>query len=409
VKQEAVERATFSPELVWTSLRAFLIGGDPSRGPMTKTRRVVSILSWLAAILMALGVWGDFEGKSLRPTAVVPIVSAAVVVPLVLMLSRPLLAWRIAWFTAVFAGILPDQGGRNEPWPWPPIEFVVLMFSVLAVALRHPRAVVVWTWLSALVLVFLFVDFNAIPGVIIGLTVLMVIGDQIRRRREVQSRLVVERERSELEAARRTVLEERTRIARELHDVVAHHMSLIAVRAESAPYRLKDMPEPVAEEFGAIANASREALTEMRRLLGVLRSETPPPVQPQPGVEDLTELVEAARGAGVDIRLDLPPGLRVPPSVGLTAYRIVQEALSNARRHASGAAVAITLAQHGPDLHVTVVNGPGAASSSNPTGGSQGLIGMYERATMLGGSLTTGATEDGGFRVHGTIPLQGAP
>jgi signal transduction histidine kinase len=184
-------------------------------------------------------------------------------------------------------------------------------------------------------------------------------------------------------------------------------MSLIAVRAETAPYRLTGLPTPVAEEFGAIANASREALTEMRRLLGVLRNESPPLVQPQPGVEDLTALVETAKGAGVDIRLDLQPDLRVAPSVGLTAYRIVQEALSNARRHASGAPVRITVVEQGPDLELTVVNGPGAPIDANPSGGSQGLIGMYERATMLGGSLTTGATADGGFRVHGKIPLSG--
>jgi signal transduction histidine kinase len=337
---------------------------------------------------------------------VIPIFTVAAVAPFVLMLTRPLLAWRIALVTAVVSGIIQTTG-RNEPWPWQSLEFLVLAASAFVVALRHPRGVTIWTWLSALVLIFIFVDFNTIPIVILGLSVLMVVGDQIRRRREVQSRLAAEKERSELEAARRTVLEERTRIARELHDVVAHHMSLIAVRAESAPYRLKGLPEPVAEEFAAIANASREALTEMRRLLGVLRNETPPPVQPQPGVEDLTDLVETAKGAGVDIRLDLQPELRVAPSVGLTAYRIVQEALSNARRHASGAPVSITVAEDGTNLELTVVNGPGTPINANPTGGSQGLIGMYERATMLGGSLTTGATENGGFQVHGKIPLSG--
>src|SRR6185437_13976474 len=179
----------------------------------------------------------------------------------------------------VITGIVHDHP-VNVAWPWPVLEPLIMMAVLVAVALRHPRAVVVWAWLSALALIFLYVDFDTIPVVIITVSVLMVVGDQIRRRREVQSRLVAERERSELEAARRTVLEERARIARELHDVVAHHMSLIAVRAESAPYRLAGLPQPVAEEFGAIANASREALTEMRRLLGVLRNESAPLVQP---------------------------------------------------------------------------------------------------------------------------------
>jgi signal transduction histidine kinase len=397
---------TFSLRQVGQSLRAFLIGGDPKLGRPTKWRRIGTVVFVLLAFLMGLAVWARFDDRSGLPTPVIPIFTVAAVAPFVLMLTRPLLAWRIALVTAFVTGIV-QPAGRNEPWPWHTLEFLVLAASAVVVALRHPRGVTIWTWLSALALIFIFVEFNTIPIVILGLSVLMVVGDQIRRRREVQSRLAAEKERSELEAARRTVLEERTRIARELHDVVAHHMSLIAVRAESAPYRLEGLPEPVAEEFGAIANASREALTEMRRLLGVLRSETPPPVQPQPGVEDLTDLVETAKGAGVDIRLDLQPELRVAPSVGLTAYRIVQEALSNARRHASGAPVSITVAENGTNLELTVVNGPGTPINANPTGGSQGLIGMYERATMLGGSLTTGATENGGFQVHGKIPLSG--
>jgi signal transduction histidine kinase len=375
-------------------------------GRPTKWRRFVTVFFSLLAVVMGLAVWADYDDKSGLPTALIPIFTVAVVLPFVLMLTRPLLSWRLALVTAAITGIVHERQ-QNEPWPWHQLESLVLLAVLFAVSLRHPRAVAVWAWLSALVLIFVYVAFTTIPIVIITVTVLMVIGDQIRRRREVQSHLAAEKERSELEAARRTVLEERARIARELHDVVAHHMSLIAVRAESAPYRLPGLPGPVAQEFGAIADASREALTEMRRLLGVLRNEAPPPVQPQPGVEDLTALVEAAKGAGVDIRLDLQPELRVAPSVGLTAYRIVQEALSNARRHASGAPVAITVVEDGAHLDLIVVNGPGAPIDANPTSGSQGLIGMYERATMLGGSLTTGATENGGFRVHGKIPLSG--
>jgi signal transduction histidine kinase len=396
----------FSLRLVGQSLRAFLVGGDPKRGRPTKGRRFVTILFSLIAVLMGLAIWADYDDRSGLATPLIPIFTVAAVLPFVLMLSRPLLSWRIALVTALVTGVVHDNP-PGTPWPWHALQSVILLAVLFAVSLRHPRAVAVWAWLSASVLIFVDIDFATIPIVIITVTVLMVVGDQIRRRREAQSRLAAEKERSELEAARRTVLEERARIARELHDVVAHHMSLIAVRAETAPYRLSGLPQPVADEFGAIADASREALTEMRRLLGVLRNETPPPVQPQPGVEDLTALVETAKGAGVDIHLDLQPELQVAPSVGLTAYRIVQEALSNARRHASGAPVTITVAEDGANLELIVVNGPGAPIRTNPTGGSQGLIGMYERATMLGGSLTTGATEDGGFRVHGKIPLSG--
>jgi signal transduction histidine kinase len=404
VSEIEAEPARFSLRLAGQSLRAFLVGRDPKPGPPTRWRRFVTGVFVLLAVVMGLAVWADYDDRSYLATALIPIFTTAVVVPFVLMLTRPLLAWRIALVTAVVTGIV-HKHPANVPWPWHVLESLILLAVLFVVSLRQPRAVAVWAWLSAALLIFVYIDFSTIPIVIITVTVVMVVGDQIRRRREVQSSLAAEKERSELEAARRTVLEERARIARELHDVVAHHMSLIAVRAESAPYRLAGLPQPVAEEFGAIADASREALTEMRRLLGVLRNESPPPVQPQPGVEDLGALVETAKGAGVDIRLDLQPDLRVAPSVGLTAYRIVQEALSNARRHASGGPVAITVAENGAHLELTVVNGPGAPIDANPSSGSQGLIGMYERATMLGGSLTTGATEDGGFKVHGTIPL----
>jgi signal transduction histidine kinase len=245
---------------------------------------------------------------------------------------------------------------------------------------------------------------NSVQFVVVSTVVILlvnrVVGDRERRAQ------IAERERDL--ASREAVVEERARIARELHDVVAHHMSLIAVRAETAPYRLDGVPAPVAEEFTAIAEASREALTEMRRLLGVLRSATPPEVHPQPGLADLGDLVTAVREAGVEAYLDVEPGLRVPAGVGLTAYRIVQEALSNASRHASGAPVRITLRTEADALAVYVVNGPGFPAVSGGDGGSHGLVGLRERATMLGGSFAAGPTAEGGFAVRATLPMTGS-
>ena len=164
------------------------------------------------------------------------------------------------------------------------------------------------------------------------MTIVVLVGDQVRRRRRAQRDLRSAEERS-------AVLSERTRIARELHDVVAHHMSMIAVRAETAQYRLGDIGEPVRDEFGQISDAAREGLVEMRRILGVLRSDNQETLTaPQPGLSDLADLVETARAAGATLTLETledPDG--VPPAVELTAYRIVQEALSNAGRHAPGA------------------------------------------------------------------------
>jgi signal transduction histidine kinase len=232
--------------------------------------------------------------------------------------------------------------------------------------------------------------------------------DSIGSRLRAQQALAAQTERTELEQARRAVLEERSRIARELHDVVAHHMSLIAVRAETAPYRLSGLPESARAEFGSLSEEAREALADMRRLLGVLRRDQPAALAPQPQLADLPALVEAARRAGVPVELSLPPGLdRVPSSVELCAYRIVQESLSNAGQHAPGAAVTISVNHDAGAVLLRVVNGPSAAAglSGGEHGPGHGLIGMRERVALLGGSLSAGPAPDGGFVVSATLPL----
>src|SRR5262249_49097880 len=170
-------------------------------------------------------------------------------------------------------------------------------------------------------------------------------------------------ERTELERARRAVLEERARIARELHDVVAHHLSLIAVRAETAPYRLTGLPESAQAEFGSLSGVAREALAEMRRLLGVLRHDEPADRAPPPGLADLPALVETARQAGLSVQLSVPSALdHVPAGVGVCAYRIVQESLSNASQHAPGAAVTVSVDRESGMILLHVANGPGGTA-----------------------------------------------
>jgi signal transduction histidine kinase len=203
------------------------------------------------------------------------------------------------------------------------------------------------------------------------------------------------------------VLEERTRIAREMHDVVAHHMSMIAVQAETAPYRLPDLPEPARAEFTAIAGAAREALTDMRRLLGVLRSEGSEPLTaPQPGLADVPELVAATQRAGVHTELDVAEGEPPPEAVGLAAYRIVQEALANASRHAPGAAVRVEIRPWTADLSLRVHNGPPRSAPESAPGEGHGIAGMRERVTLLGGEFSAGPTAEGGFAVAARLPYE---
>jgi signal transduction histidine kinase len=210
---------------------------------------------------------------------------------------------------------------------------------------------------------------------------------------------------------------ERARIARELHDVVAHHISMIAVQAETARETTPGLPAAGAQRLAEIAGTARAGLTEMRRLLGVLREDAGGVASrhPQPGLSQLAELIDTAREtSGASARLIVSgPVAAFDPGVELAAYRIVQEALTNARRHAPGAAVDVELRYGEGTLLLQVRdNGPGPPPGQPADGNGDdgagtpghGLAGMRERATAAGGSLRTAAAQGGGFLVEATLP-----
>ena len=274
--------------------------------------------------------WRAFAGPAVWSVIAV-LIALAVVLPVPLAARYPLLGWRIAWagmLLVPLAGIRWLGGG-----PWNPVQMPVLLLVFYLSGVRHPRPVLWWMWALSLIPWCLHARGGA-RGVIVctagavAFTAVAVAADAVGSRRRAETE---QAERADLERAQRAVLEERARIARELHDVVAHHLSLIAVRAETAPYRLADLPGPVGDEFGALSGAAREALTDMRRLLGVLRDDRPAARAPQPQLADVPVLVEAARQAGMPVEMSAPPVLEpVPSAVGICAYRIVQESLSNA-------------------------------------------------------------------------------
>ncbi len=242
-----------------------------------------------------------------------------------------------------------------------------------------------------------------------GLPAMALAGAGRRMRREDAEREAAEREVAGtlLEHSART---QRASIARELHDVVAHHISMVAVQAESARLTTPGMPALGAQRLIAIGDTARAALTEMRRLLGVLREDAPTdPVErePQPGLGQLTDLLDEARdatGAGVRLILQGYPAA-LDPGVELAAYRIVQEALTNARRHAPGAAVDVELRYLGASLRLRVRdNGPGPAVPRPADG--HGLLGMRERAAAVGGRLRAGPASSGGFLVDAWLPMR---
>jgi signal transduction histidine kinase len=203
---------------------------------------------------------------------------------------------------------------------------------------------------------------------------------------------------------------ERARIARELHDVVAHHISMVAVQAETARLTTPGMPAAGAQRLSAIGDTARTALTEMRRLLGVLREDTETDAverRPQPGLAQLNELLDDARaasGSGARLIVHGTP-VALDQGVELAAYRITQEALTNSRRHAPGAAVDVELHYMDDALRLRVRdNGPGPPVVMAP--GGLGLTGMSERAAAVGGALQVGAAAGGGFLVEATLPAK---
>jgi signal transduction histidine kinase len=345
-------------------------------------------------------VW-DTRGISYPVAAVLGLAS---VLPAALAPQRPLLAWRLGYLT-LFVGALGVRPA--EPWPWNPVQLIGMVFVLIVVAAREPLGVVVWIALWGVVPVAAFVHDN--PGGYALVVVAMLIAERVGHRRQNRAALAEQEQLTQLEQARRAVLEERARIAREMHDVVAHHMSMIAVQAETAPYRLAGLSEPAQAELAAIAAGARAALADMRRLLGVLRSDAAEaPRSPQPGLAELPELVDTVRRAGlrVDLELAARPG-DVPPAVQLAAYRIVQEALANAARHAPDGPVRVRLRAGDAALDLRARNAlPDPVPPAGPPG--HGLVGMHERAALLGGTLTAGPDDAGGYVVTATLPYDGA-
>lgn len=220
---------------------------------------------------------------------------------------------------------------------------------------------------------------------------------------------------------REAVLRERTRIARDLHDVVAHHMSMVVVRAQTAEYRIADLSDEVKVELGEVAELARKSLTEVRELLTILRSDTEVALAPQPELEDVPELLEQARTSGMVVEEELAeplPNLSVAASQA--AYRVIQEGLANARRHAPGAPAEVLVLAQGRALVLSVRNGPpevfslydddddalradGELGASSAVG--HGLLGLQERVHAVGGLLSAAETSDGGYLLFARLPL----
>jgi signal transduction histidine kinase len=370
---------------------------------------VVLALICFAATDNALGHAAAQAHSALNSIEVL-LISFVLCAPLVLRTRLPLTAWTASAIAMIWAGLVV-QPHTPSTGAYVVGGGIVYILCLYAVAARCEIWVVITAGVvtvagagainSAVTVTAVFV---AAATVLAGLIV--------RSRRGSREQLAVAERRHEGE---RALLEERQRIARELHDVVAHHMSVIAIQAEAAPYKTADPPPELVESFADIRSSALSGLSELRRVLGVLRSDKPD-TTPQPGLDDLDGLLESARNAGLTVGSGVNGVPRpLPDGVDLSGYRIVQEALSNAMRHAPGSTVQVDLFYGEAALVIEVRNdgvpAGGQDTPDQPDGaalehsGGHGIIGMRERAAMLGGHLRAGPTGDGGFLVTAALPL----
>ncbi|RNG08205.1 sensor histidine kinase [Streptomyces botrytidirepellens] len=351
-------------------------------------------------------------------------------VPLLLTLFRPVGAWWLSFGASATTGLGLLGLDQTVGWPWPiPLAISHVLVMVVVAARSRPRAATeIWLLTALLAAVAEYVDADSrytsdslqmladsritsdsvqmlfVSGLVLCAVVTARTLRESKRRIAVQESVTVE------ERSRRTTLEERATIARELHDVVAHHMSVIAIQAEAAPYRVENPPEELTRSFATIRENAVIALTELRRVLGVVRADDidmdADPEAPQPTLAALEGLFAGVRAAGLTVDYVTTGAVRpLPQGVELSAYRIVQEALSNALRHAPGSTARVEVSHVLGGLGLRIVNGPPTKAVPPSPGMGHGLLGMRERVAMLDGEIRAGAREeDGGYEVTVFIP-----
>jgi len=365
----------------------------------------------LAAALLLTGVGPLTKGNLLF----VP-VALGLAVPVVFRRANPIGSYATA---VVAGGIQVALGIRPVPTD---LAILILLYTLAAYCSRR---VSVWGLAVCLVgsaiAVIRWSDLNVpdVLGKIVVETVVFagpallawVLGDSMRYRRAYYANLEDRAARLERERdaqARVAAVAERARIARELHDVIAHNVSVMVVQADGASYALATDPGRAKEALAAISATGRQALAEMRRMLGVLRREEDGPSEaraPQPGIGELGELLDQARMAGLPVSFTVegvPQPL--PSGVALAAYRIVQESLTNTRKHAGPVASAAVVLRYSGDALVLAISDDGRGTAA-PDGAGHGMTGMRERVAMYGGSVAAGPRPAGGFEVVATLPL----
>ncbi len=384
---------------------------------MAAARDAIRRHPWWSDSLLALALTvisvGSVVGSRTRYGYAFPVLAAVAAlfttVPIVLRRYRPLGVLAVT----VTAETLLLIFSNDSPVP---VGVIVALYTVAAYCERRV-SIRAAAWVAAPITVGEIVNNGPHAGRVIPelavIAIAWVIGDNLRTRRAYLSELKeraarLERERED--KADRAVIEERARIARELHDVIAHNVSVMVVQAAAGEDVFDEDPDKARESLAAVASTGRAALTELRRLLGVIRAEDDrgdPAYAPQPGIERIDELVGQVRETGLPVELSVLGEARpLPEGVGLCAYRIVQEALTNTLKHADASASQVHLRYVADALELQVLDDGHGATTLNGEAGGQGLIGMRERVALFGGELTAGPRSGRGYEVRARLPLE---
>ncbi|MFB6814770.1 sensor histidine kinase [Streptomyces sp. NPDC056347] len=383
-------------------------------GPVIRhlPRRMRDRAVWTPHALVALTALAVFlAGMSRSNFPITQLLTLLPAVAVAMTLIRPVGAF---WVSLAMTPVTAFFG--DHEWPWGPTTFFAHLVVLVVVAARTRPRTAAWMWGLTMLLGTFMENLVWRPGTttvamgVVSAFALLVVA-LVQTRRDAEREVTVQRTVTAVERDRRTLLEERTTIARELHDVVAHHMSVVAIQAEAAPYRVENPPPELEQAFATIRENAVAALTELRRVLGVVRAEDyQAPDAPQPTLAQLDGLLANVREAGLETEKTITGAVReLPQGVELSAYRIIQEALSNTLRHAPGAGARVEIGYVLGGVGLRIVNGPPTGPVQPSQGAGHGITGMRERVAMLNGEMTAGATGEGGYEIAAFIPVQGGP
>lgn len=376
-------------------------------------RNAGDILAVTLALVFFAVAWPTFFITHGLWAVLVPLLAAMGSLPVAVARYHPLTSWIVVVVACAFA--VPLRNNPDFALGWPVVFHLALAVCLAAVILLEPLRQATAAIVVTAALMVLNPGTEVTFGWMIGVLVFSAVMLLLRWLRVSRQQLARESQRTEQQSDLRVLAEERNHLARDLHDVVAHQMSMIVVQSQSAPYRLQGVSPALHAEFDSIAETAREALDEVRGLLGVLRTDAESPTVEPVGVNQIEPTLKAARRSGMDITWQVVGETdRIDETAGVVLHRVLQESLANASRHAPGGLVVVTLSvttDNGEEpaaATLEVDNGPASPGAlvAPGSGGGSGITGMSARVRTVGGTFIALPAADGGFTVTATVPIR---